>query len=86
MDITVIILAVIGVWYFGNMIGGIAEGASRVGSKQFRSYEKDHDLNLYKTSVKQSKELNKLVAKGDVPLTDKQFDALIQGLSPEDVD
>ena len=60
LDLTTIILVVLGIWFFGSAIKRMMQGASDMASMEFNELRADQVVRVMNQSVKRTAELEKL--------------------------
>lgn len=60
LDLTTIVLVVLGIWFFGSAIKRMLQGASDMASMEFNELRADQVVRVMNQSVKRTAELAKL--------------------------
>ena len=60
LDLTTIVLVVLGIWFFGSAIKRMMQGASDMASMEFNELRADQVVRVMNQSVKRTAELEKL--------------------------
>lgn len=60
LDLTTIVLVVLGIWFFGSAIKRMLTGASDMASMEFNELRADQVVRVMNQSVKRTAELEKL--------------------------
>lgn len=60
LDLTTIVLVVLGIWFFGSAIKRMLQGASDMASMEFNELRADQVVRVMNQSVKRTAELSKL--------------------------
>lgn len=74
MDLTIVVIALIVVWYVGSAINSILGGAGELVEKEFHSFSQEQDIRLRKNRIKRAKQIDKLV--DEKTYTDEEFDKI----------
>ena len=63
LDITTIVLVILGIWFFGGAVKRMLNGATSMASREFLELEADQVVRITNQSVKRTAELDKLKGK-----------------------
>ena len=63
LDLTTIILVVLGIWFFGSTVKRMMQGASDMASKEFLELQADQTVRIMNQAIKRTAELEKMKGK-----------------------
>lgn len=71
-------IVLIVVWYVGEHVNNMLEGAANMASKEFQVYEVDQEIRLAKERQEQLKKVERVLDNGPIPTT-AELKALLSG-------
>ena len=63
LDLTTIILVVLGIWFFGSTVKRMMQGASDMAGKEFLELQADQTVRIMNQAIKRTAELDKMKGK-----------------------
>lgn len=60
LDLTTIVLVVLGIWFFGSTVKRMMQGASDMASKEFLELQADQTVRITSQAIKRTAELAKM--------------------------
>ena len=63
LDLTTIILVVLGIWFFGSTVKRMMQGASDMASKEFLELQADQTVRIMNQAIKRTNEVEKMKGK-----------------------
>ena len=78
MEFVFILMIIIIVWYAGDIVNSMLEGAGKLASKEFEVYEVDQEIRLARERQAQLKKIESVLDNGPVPST-AELKALLNG-------
>ena len=69
MEFVALAIIVIVVWYAGEHVNNMLEGAASMASREFEVYEVDQEIRLAKERQEQLKKIERVLDNGPVPTT-----------------
>ena len=63
LDLTTIILVVLGIWFFGSTVKRMMQGASDMAGKEFLELQADQTVRIMNQAIKRTNELDKMKGK-----------------------
>ena len=78
MEFVALGVLIIIVWYAGDIVNGMLEGAAKLASREFEVYEVDQEIRLAKERQEQLKKIERVLDNGPVPST-AELKSLLNG-------
>ena len=60
LDLTTIVLVVLGIWFFGSLIKRMLNGATDMASKEFLELQADQTVRIMNQAIKRTAEVEKM--------------------------
>ena len=60
LDITTIILVILGIWFFGSTVKRMLNGATDMASKEFLELQADQTVRIMNQAIKRTSEVEKM--------------------------
>ena len=63
LDLTTIVLVLLGIWFFGSTVKRMMQGASDMAGKEFLELQADQTVRIMNQAIKRTNELDKMKGK-----------------------